>query len=216
MKATTRLLSSVAQRCTLEVERKFRGLAVPALSATAASPPFASLEYLGKKTIRDTYYDRGNQLSARGVWLRLRDGQWQAKISRGGTYNNSRFEEVTDPEEIGRRIKNVTALDHDHRNNFGLEEMAVLTTLRETWLADGDYKIVSDTMDFGHVVGEVELERTQTFEGESDAQVQLLKDAAMKEMDAEIVGFMERYAWAFLPGTPTGKLTAYFERGLRP
>src|SRR5438034_1587081 len=86
----------------LEVERKFCGLAVQKLTTNSGNPPFRSLESLGDRTIRDIYYDRSNILSTKGVWVRRRNGQWQAKIKRGGNFNNSRFEELSNAEDISQ------------------------------------------------------------------------------------------------------------------
>ncbi|KAK3292158.1 CYTH-like domain-containing protein [Chaetomium fimeti] len=89
---------------------------------------------------------------------------------------------------------------------FGLVVMADLVTKREAWLVDGEFRVVRDVMDFGHEVGEVELQvEVGGAVGEEEKRVM------MEAMDRRVEGFMERYAWAWESGEPVGKLTAYFE-----
>lgn len=196
--------------CVLEVERKFRSLAVAKLSQTGGTPPFNSLRSLPMKTIRDTYYDKNNLLSSSGTWVRRRNGTWEAKINKGGNFTNSRFEELTGAADVAACVRSLIGVDHPETANFGLSTLADFTTTRETWVADNDFRIVLDVMDFGHTVGEVELQ--QVLEGTNgEVPSELQKHAAAQEMDEKITTFMQRYAWAFTPGKPTGKLTAYFE-----
>lgn len=60
-----------------------------------------------------------------------------------------------------------------------------------------------DTTDFGHSVGEVELQRIIGAQDSKDQNVASV-------MDAQIVAFMQYYAWAFPKGDAVGKLSAYF------
>ncbi|PWY78097.1 ankyrin [Aspergillus sclerotioniger CBS 115572] len=84
----------------LEVERKFPRLTIKLHLAPAYhQPPFRTFNYLGTKTLRDTYYDfpssstststHPHYLSTQGIWIRKRNNTWQAKIRRGGNYTNS-------------------------------------------------------------------------------------------------------------------------------
>jgi thiamine-triphosphatase len=201
-----------AKFATLEVERKFRSLAVQELSATGGKPPFRSVRSLGQTIIHDIYYDRANLLSSAGLWVRKRNGQWEAKVKRGGNFNNSRFEELSDLRDISRYIRNLTGTRSTEKDQFGLECIATFSTLRKTWIADNEFKIVSDVMDFGHIVGEVELQKTVNLNATMVLSNEQQKQILMQEMDEKIAEFMERYSWAFNPGVPKGKLTAYFER----
>jgi thiamine-triphosphatase len=77
-------------------------------------------------------------------------------------------------------------------------------------------------MDFGHEVGEVELqvEVGGGGGGEMDGDGKMHvgeeeKVALMDEMDRRIEAFMKRYSWAWEEGEAVGKLTAYFEMGKR-
>ncbi|KAF5844332.1 hypothetical protein GGP41_004505 [Bipolaris sorokiniana] len=66
-------------------------------------------------------------------------------------------------------------------------------------------------MDFGHEVGEVELQSemrlAHTGQGLEDH-----KQRAMQQIDEEIVALTERYQWAFAAGVLIEKPTAYLER----
>lgn len=196
--------------CVLEVERKFRSFAVPKLTRCGGIPHFKSLQKLPIQTIRDSYYDKSNLLSSAGAWIRKRDGQWEAKIKKGGSFTNSRFEELNNVDDISTYIKRTTAIDDTAAQNFGLDPIAVFCTTRESWIADDEFHIVLDTMDFGHQVGEVELQKSLA--GESTEQQ---KQDEMRVMDERVAAFMKTYAWAFSAGQPKGKLTAYFERQRR-
>ncbi|KAL7899854.1 CYTH-like domain-containing protein [Trichoderma sp. SZMC 28014] len=197
--------------CVLEVERKFRCLAVRELTQYGGHPHFKSLRKLANHIIRDAYYDKSSILSSAGIWIRNRDGEWQAKIRKGGNFNNSRFEELSSIEDIAAYIKRTTGIDGGQVANFGLQPIATFSTTRETWVVDDEFHVVLDTMDFGHQVGEIELQKTLAGDNGS-APTEKRKEQEMQIMDDRIVDFMKTYAWAFSPGEPKGKLTAYFER----
>ncbi|RTE71885.1 hypothetical protein BHE90_013701 [Fusarium euwallaceae] len=206
-----RLLSAP---CVLEVERKFRALAVRELTQHGGDPHFQSLRKLPPKRIRDTYYDRTNILSSAGAWVRRRNGGWEAKIRKGGDFTNSRFEELTNPRDIAAYVQSVTGAADAAASagcNFGLAATADFCTRRETWIADGEFRIVLDAIDFGHEVGEVELQLVLAGVGDEEPG-EARKQEAAAAMDERVEAFMKRYAWAFAPGEPKGKLTAYFEK----
>ncbi|PVH91015.1 hypothetical protein DM02DRAFT_577389 [Periconia macrospinosa] len=197
--------------CILEVERKFRSLAVQELTSNSGYPPFRSIRSLGQQTMHDVYYDRSSILSSAGVWVRQRNGQWEAKVKKGGNFTNSRFEELSDPRAISRCIKDLTGFICTEQEQFGLERIATLSTARKAWIADNKFRIVVDTMDFGHTVGEIELQQEKTFTATANLSIEQQKQKTMEEMDNRIAKFMDRYSWAFCRGVPKGKLTAYFE-----
>ena len=199
-----------------EVERKFCGLAVPHLTANAGVPAFWSLRFLGEKSFRDTYYDSQNKLSNSGLWVRRRhvtgsSPGWEAKCRIGGNYNNSMFEELTDLSSIANRVASITGRHEPATHDFGLNVLAHLATRRKSWLANERFKIVVDTMDFGHEVGEVELERHIT-PPDREHDVESWKQHVVQDMDRQVQDFMSEYHWAFKAGQPKGKLTAFFER----
>ncbi|KAI9034896.1 thiamine-triphosphatase [Aspergillus affinis] len=194
----------------LEVERKFTCLRVSNLLHYEAIPPFQNIESRGRKTFHDVYYDDSSFLSSKGVWVRQRNGDWQAKIRRGGDYNNSKFLELSGHDQIFRYLSQLPGYPRNVQGEaFGLSQMAAFSTLRKRWVADKEFNIVQDVTDFGHTVGEVELEYPIRYCGDD---LELYKSFKMAEMDERITRFMERYTWAFCPGEPKGKLTAYFER----
>ncbi|KAK3987073.1 CYTH-like domain-containing protein [Cladorrhinum sp. PSN332] len=213
---------ALAPSCILEVERKFRSLAVRQLTQRGGSPPFRTLRALRLRTIRDTYYnDRAGLLSSAGVWVRRRNGAWEAKVRKGGDFTNSQFEELREVGDIAACVERTTGVVQaagGEREDFGLVTMADFVTTRETWIADDEFHIVRDKMDFGHEVGEVELQ--QTLEGKKgglEAPSEAEKRAEMQRMDERITEFMKRYSWAFADGPPMGKLTAYFKKmGITP
>jgi len=197
--------------CVLEVERKFRALTVRELTQHGGIPHFKSLQKLPVKIIRDSYYDKSNMLSSAGAWIRKRNGEWQAKIKKGGSFTNSRFQELSQIDEIEAHVKRVVGIVGSATSNFGLQPIATFSTKRESWIADGEFNIVLDTMDFDHQVGEVELQKSLVSNDGDDAPNELQKQREMQLMDEKIVAFMQTYAWAFAVGEPKGKLTAYFE-----
>lgn len=213
---------AVRRSHVLEVERKFRALAVSELTQRGGVPPFQSLRQLPTKTIHDTYYDLGGVLSSAGSWVRLRNGAWQAKVRKGGGFLNSRFEELYGADNIADHVRSITGWDMANTkesSSFGLQPTAAFETRRQAWTANLDFQIVLDTMDFGHEVGEVELQHTlEGVEGEGEEAEEAYeayeaqKTQIMQQMDERIVDFMKTYSWAFAAGEPKGKLTAYFER----
>ncbi|AEO67146.1 uncharacterized protein THITE_2010984, partial [Thermothielavioides terrestris NRRL 8126] len=194
-----------AKTTILEVERKFRRLAKQ--PHTPHTHMFASVQPLPTRTIHDIYYDTPTRaLSAAGAWVRRRDGAWQAKVRRGGDFVRSRFEELRGERDVGRCVAAVVGIEEAVVRDFGLGKLAEFVTTREAWLVDGKFKVVRDRMDFGHEVGEVELQvEVEGGIGEGE------KAVLMEEMDRRIVAFMRRYAWAWEEGEAVGKLTAYFE-----
>jgi thiamine-triphosphatase len=195
---------SFSSTIRLEVVRKFAALEVYPLRTNSGKPPFLSLSDLGRLRFQDVYYDSEGRLSQAGVWLRQRDGKWEMKLRRGGTYANSRFEESSDLDIICAHVKSLTGLEGGASKSFGLNHLATLSTLRHSWIADNEYKVVLDQTDFGHVVGEVELEADVRVPDEAEAQT------VMQEMDDKIAEFLRHYTWAFSNDKPVGKLSAYF------
>lgn len=199
------------RRSVVEVERKFRcdSGSIDRFNTNCGEPAFRGLKYLGRRTFEDVYYDRNETLSSHGVWVRRRNGRWQAKVRQGGDYTNSQFGELSEPQEIAQMIRKCNLEAGSPSKDFGLQKSAQYTTTRETWKADDKFEIVLDTTDFGHSVGEVELQ--QVTETSGDGELPLAARQAMaKEMDCQIEAFMRQYSWAFPSGKPVGKLSAYY------
>jgi hypothetical protein len=87
----------------LEVERKFlvTPVAVSYLRSNGRGSGFKKYESLGKQTTQDTYYDRNGLLFSEGVYIRRRNGHWEAKIRGGGDFNYSSKCSMS----YGRRLK---------------------------------------------------------------------------------------------------------------
>ena len=188
MRTTTRPVLRRRGCVEVERKFRYEAVFVNRLKANSGSPAFRSLEYLGQSTFTDTYFDDPvSTLSTQGVWIRRRGGTgWQAKIRQGGDYTNSQFQELSCPDDIGRLIKSYNIQSYSPKLSsssssstttgggssegwsegwsdrdktfFGLKSMAEFTTIREAWRANKKFKIVLDKTDFGHAVGEVELE----------------------------------------------------------
>lgn len=208
--------SSRLQIRRLEVERKF--LVTPAvvsyLRSNGGSSRFKKYESLGKQTTHDTYYDRNNLLFSKGVYIRRRNGHWEAKIRAGGDFINSAFTEIDGNNAVKEVIEQNLAVS---TNGLSIEEMlepcAEFVTERESWMVDGRFKVDIDTTDFGHTVGEVELTRTLQYANGEHGEGREEKETKMKEkMDQEIKAFMQSYPQAFPVGRPLGKLSAYFHK----
>lgn len=219
------------RRTVLEVERKFccDSKTTELIHNNAGNPPFRSLKPLGQRSFEDIYVDRIEILCREGIWLRQRNGTWQANVRQNNTWKtkksesvdiraNTQFEEITTKKDILRTICS-TFSDKDSKdidltsNTFGLEQMARFTTFREMWKVDEKFEMVLDTADFGHSVGEVELQETiEVDDGDGDAVSTMRKQRRSMEMDSQIEAFMKRYPWAFFPSEkPMGKLSAYFD-----
>lgn len=118
---------------------------------------------------------------------------FEAKNRLAGTYNRSTFDELTDPKAIRAQIQRYLPDARVEKENFGLDIFAQLVTTRQVYVADERFTVVLDQTDFGHSVGEVELEA-------EDAE------KAHRDIDA----FLKKYSWFCESGSVEGKLSAYF------
>ncbi|KAF7920910.1 hypothetical protein EAE99_007762 [Botrytis elliptica] len=182
-----------------EIERKF--VFNPALLTrfrmNHGQPPFRCLTHQRTESFQDEYFDSANKLSKSGIWIRKRDRSWEAKHRQDGNFLRSSFYETDKVHEIKRLISTHTHLGYNAGPdaNFGLKSICRYCTTRETFLADDRFFIMLDLTDFGHWVGEVEIQTHQTA-------------AALLDIDV----FMQKYSWFFANrGIPKGKMTAYFE-----
>ncbi|KAK2745267.1 hypothetical protein FQN57_003962 [Myotisia sp. PD_48] len=210
------------RRAILEVERKF--VWGPALqkrfSANDGNPQFHSIQHIGELTFEDIYFDREHHLSASGIWVRRRNGRWQAKIQtdhENTTFANTRFEELSEPSEILQAIRKVqhqvkylpTTNHSSDVKGSGLDMLARFTTFRDTWRVNDKFEVVLDRTDFKHFVGEVELLETIEVDDERALVQRRDKTAAM---DQDIETFMNTYQWAFPRANVVGKLSAYLQK----
>jgi len=182
-----------------EIEQKF--VFNPALLArfrtNSGNPPFRTLSHQRTESFHDEYFDCANQLSKNGVWIRKRNKAWEAKHRQGGDFLRSSFYETDKVDEIKRLAATYAPVGYDStpETNFGLKSICQYLTTRETFLADHRFSIMLDLTNFGHSVGEVELQTHDT-------------TTALSDIDK----FMQKYSWFFANKTPPkGKMTAYFE-----
>ena len=208
--------SGKVQTRRLEVERKFLVTpdAVSYLRSNGGGTRFKKHESLGKQTTHDTYYDRDSLLFSKGIYIRRRNGRWEAKIRTGGDFINSAFTEIDGNNAVKEVVEQHLTVPAD---GLSIEEMlepcAEFVTERESWMIDGRFKVDVDTTDFGHTVGEVELTRTlQYTNGEHGDEEKEVEKRLKEKMDQEIKAFMQSYPQAFPAGRPLGKLSAYFHR----
>jgi thiamine-triphosphatase len=198
----------------LEVERKFlvTPVAVSYLRSNSGGLRFKKHESLGRQTTQDTYYDRNGELFSKGVYIRRRNGYWEAKIRTGGDFINSAFTEVDGNNAVKEVIEQNLTVSAD---GLSIEEMlepcAEFVTERESWMMDGRFKVDVDITNFGHIVGEVELTRTLRYTNSEHGEEEEEREKKLKqEMDQDIKAFMQSYPEAFPAGRPLGKLSAYF------
>lgn len=190
----------------LEVERKFAGFTYGSPTLRQGTPPFLKLRDMGERTFHDLYFDDADLLSNNGFWLRQRDGNWQMKFGTTGDRLNSRLQETSDLATIKQKIQRLTGRNSAAPDNFGLYQLASFRTIRSSWLADDEFTLVLDRTDFGHTVGEVELEVNAEVVNDDEAE------KIMAEMDLRIVGFLKRYKDSFSDEVPVGKLSSYLAR----
>lgn len=80
-------------------------------------------------------------------------------------------------------------------------------------MIDGRFKVDVDIIDFGHIVGEVELTGTLRYaNGEHGEEEEQEEKKLKQKMDQDIKAFMRSYLQAFPAGRPLGKLSAYSYR----
>ncbi|MCJ1292751.1 hypothetical protein MMC34_004304 [Xylographa carneopallida] len=196
----------IFKRIVLEVERKFacNTNTTRIIHANSGSPRLPNLIFKGQHTFEDIYYDLDEVCFTHGVWIRKRDGMWQAKIRQGGNFTNSQFDEVDGAEDVAALLQKLNVDASIKAENLGLSEVARFVTQRDAWKVADTYEVVVDITDFGHSVGEVELQQLLESDNRDDG-------TAAVQMDARIKDFMLKHSWAFPSGKVVGKLSAYFE-----
>ena len=184
-----------------EIERKFvyNARRYPVFCQNKGIQPFWSLIFWHTETIQDEYSNFCNHLSGNGIYIRRRNRRWEAKKRRAGDFIRSSFYETKDVNEIASMACKYTQLGFSVAtpgDNFGLKSICRYVTTRETWRVDTEFEVMLDSTDFGHRVGEVELEAKD-------------EATAIRKIDS----FLQRYEWFFCSkAEPKGKMTAYFEK----
>ena len=109
-----------------------------------------------------------------------------------GNYNRSVFEEIRNLDEIDVLIRRHFPDCSTAEQNYGLDILAQFKTTRTNYVADERFSLVLDDTDFGHSVGEVELQA---------------EDATLAHQDIDL--FLQKYSWFCQQGSVEGKLSAY-------
>jgi len=197
---------STLKHTILEVERKFvcNPHTTSIIHANSGFPRLPNLSFRGRHTFEDIYYDLNKACSSQGIWIRRRNGKWQAKVRQGGDFTNSQFGEFAGAKGIAALVEELHVSASVQAENFGLGQIARFITQRDTWNVANVYEVVVDNTDFGHSVGEVELQQVLGTGTKDD------EDTAV-QMDTQIKEFMLKHSWAFPSGNAVGKLSAYFE-----
>lgn len=154
-----RFHSSRAQYRQLEVERKFLATksAIEYLRSNGGDSSFKAHKTIGRKTAHDIYYDRNDQLFSKGIYIRQRNGNWEAKVRVDGDFINSAFTEVEGYMAVKEAVKHhLAGATEGLRIEGVLKPCAEFVTERESWVVEGRFKVDVDTTDFGHTVGEVD------------------------------------------------------------
>ncbi len=181
-----------------EIEKKF------VLTSETAASLLEGAEFLGKKTIVDTYYDTmAYSLVRQDKWLRERDGVFELKLSLPGNGKDGidRYQEITDGQQI-LWVLGVDAqgpLTRDTVISSGYLVLAPILTERRKYRKNG-FMIDVDVMDFGYEVAEIEM---LIDEKDGDAA-----DAAKR-----IAAFAERMGLSLAP--VRGKVIEYLARNNR-
>jgi thiamine-triphosphatase len=150
------------------------------------------------------------------MYVRLRNGKWEAKVRQAGGFVNSQFAEYKGFEDVDALVREAFGGRIEGQFLYCLHRMAEFSTTRQKWDIEG-FEIVVDETDFGHTVGEVELcDRVERQPEESDEDHKRNIRAMGMMMDMRMERFMKDHRQVFpaLPsGThpkPVGKLSAYF------
>ncbi|KAH6618685.1 CYTH-like domain-containing protein [Boeremia exigua] len=222
-----RFLTSAAvapQTHTLEVERKFVPSS-PAISLLKSKNLWPGSETIEPMTsshglrFTDTYFDTSRfTLRDAGIYVRLRNDEWELKIRRTGGMVSTGCIEVLGRTHVEALLKDesigVSLLD--------LEQVAKMKTVRTAWKI-GDFTVsVDDTtlllratetlrgtiLEIPHSVGEVELCK-EVVEEEVEQQMQNAVRQIDQFMNRNEEVFKGRFE-EFCPQVPEGKLAAFF------
>jgi thiamine-triphosphatase len=177
----------------LEVEHKF--IVTPPslayLQSNSGVPKFKKHENLGNKTYHDIYYDRQGCLFAKGVYIRKRNGEWEAKSRTGGDFVNSALAEVHSSRAVRDTInQNLFVIGDGRVIEEVLSPCAEFLTKRQSSMINGKFQVDVDTTNFGHRVGEVELTRDL---GGIATEPKEVEEHFREEMDTEISDFMQMH-----------------------
>ncbi len=140
----------------IEVEKKFL------LNAKQIKKVTADAVYLGRKKIRDIYWDNDNfELTKKDWWLRERDGDFELKtpLHAKGARSADQYREITDSRQIRQALTLKGDSLPDALAERALKPFADLLTTRQKY-KQGDFNIDIDQVsanDFDYAIVEIEL-----------------------------------------------------------
>ena len=182
----------------IEVEKKFQ------ITNAQRDRLLEGAEFVYKKDIRDTDFDRGVELCTKDLWLRERDGRFELKYplhTKGhGSRKADQYREYeTDAEIIGALTLTGEMLSAEGLATQGFSPIVSYVTTRTSYEKEG-FTIVIDHVDFGYTV--CEIERMTEEGGDIDALAE------------EISAFAQAQGLSTDP--VLGKALVYFKRFDRP
>ncbi|XP_072885539.1 thiamine-triphosphatase isoform X2 [Hemitrygon akajei] len=187
----------------IEVERKF-----------AVRPDteqrLASLggQRLGSRSLLDRYFDTVDlRLTLADLWLRSREGRWQLKSPVGAgpqASGTTRYRETASEAEILALLRPVLSAIEGGLDRLAetghLQEFATIRTQRISYRLPQGLLVDLDLADFGHQVGEIEVE-VGTEDEVPAAQARIEEMARSLGLDGEEVlpGKMHIFLQKFRP-----------------
>jgi adenylate cyclase class IV len=134
----------------IEVEKKFslRSEDIPGLIADS--------QFISEQTFTDSYLDTPDfLLTLQNKWLRLRDNNFQFKFPSAGY--PGQFSDLDLDEQIKKAVGIISADPlYTALKKHGFQEFCRMVTRRKKYRKDS-FIIDIDQMDFGYVLGEIEL-----------------------------------------------------------
>lgn len=141
----------------IEVEKKFT------LKEGDRERLLKNAEFIKKLVVKDTYYDtEGYSLAKKDWWLRLRNGNFELKVSfripsEKEKYAPTQYRELETEKEIKKALGIVSQKPlKEVLEETGYHEAFSLTTIREKYKKEG-FTIDLDNVDYGYELAEIEL-----------------------------------------------------------
>ncbi|XP_059806714.1 thiamine-triphosphatase [Hypanus sabinus] len=187
----------------IEVERKFavRPDTEQRLAALGG-------QRLGSRSLLDRYFDTDDlRLTSADLWLRSREGRWQLKSPVGAgphAGGTTRYRETTSEAEILALLRPVLSAIEGGLDRLAetghLREFATIRTQRISYRLPQGLLVDLDLADFGHQVGEIEVE-VGTEDEVPAAQARIEEMARSLGLDGEEVlpGKMHIFLQKFRP-----------------
>jgi len=190
--------STIPQRSSIEVEKKFRypeGTESKLLGNKAI--------FCGEKKFTDIYLDSPHFiLTSKDIWFRKRDSSFECKVGSKDHRGVDIYKELVTEMEIRNFLKEITGKESSNRSfeeylQFAdLTPFASITTIRRKFKVE-DFGIDLDDVDFGYRLGEVEL---LVEEGQTERASQRISELCHRlQLDTRppIHGKVIEYLWKY-------------------